>query len=313
MQLAAHAFSKTSSSQSFSLYQPKAAQPRMMLGQRQVGESRAANVAASMSMTNGFKTMAKNPKFSNKYVELASQSSAFNSFSSRSMLQVPSMVAMHKEKMMACKAVATPTPQKETNLWNKLFDGPRRPDAAKPEENASAVGPHSKWPRENVVKCVDDKNMFLGNMDREEAESRKIWTRRSQVFIYCPTKKAFLVQLRSPECKLYPHHWDLSTGGFLSADDKTDEINARKQVEEEIGINMGSDLCIKEYNGHELDFGEKMRIPPMRFVSTVKFEDKNRHYFCNIYLMGFCGDTSELLLAEKEVKDVEWWDLKQIN
>jgi len=38
-----------------------------------------------------------------------------------------------------------------------------------------------------------------------------------------------------------PGYYDLVTGGVMSADDDTDEINARREVQEEIGIDMGVD------------------------------------------------------------------------
>jgi len=38
-----------------------------------------------------------------------------------------------------------------------------------------------------------------------------------------------------------PGYYDIATGGVMNADDYSDEINARREVQEELGIDMGVD------------------------------------------------------------------------
>ncbi len=41
-----------------------------------------------------------------------------------------------------------------------------------------------------------------------------------------------------------PGFYDLATGGVVNADDEDDEVNARREVQEELGIQMNIDLYL---------------------------------------------------------------------
>ena len=97
-----------------------------------------------------------------------------------------------------------------------------------------------------------------------------------------------------------PGYYDLVTGGVMSADDDTDEINARREVQEEIGIDMGVDQFYQE--------GKEKH--PLLFIKTQKYESKTDNFFCNIYFMKWNG---EIKLQESEVDWIEYWTLEQIQ
>lgn len=185
-------------------------------------------------------------------------------------------------------------------------------------------------PTEKVMFVERNTNKELGFVPRQEAEWRVMCMSQSKVFIYSPKKKAFLVRLRSSTSDMWPSYWDLATGGVVTEDDMSVEVNARRQVEKQLGINMHSDLAIMIEQEKELTFEQKLSIPPMRFIDAVKYEDYEEkprrplgrtynlattRYFCNIYVykMNFHGDEDMLKLNPDQTQLVEWWDQDQID
>lgn len=75
----------------------------------------------------------------------------------------------------------------------------------------------------------------------------------------------------------------------MGADDPTDEINARREVEEELGIPMGSEEALQLHEGKELSEKDKLKTRPLMFVDTVRYESDEHNFFANVYLMEHDG------------------------
>ena len=91
----------------------------------------------------------------------------------------------------------------------------------------------------------------------------------------------------------------MATGGVMGADE-TNELNARREVQEELGIDMGVD---------EMERPGERKPHELLFVKAYKYETSNDNFFCNIYLMKYDGP---LKLQESEVEAVEYWTLQEM-
>ena len=93
-----------------------------------------------------------------------------------------------------------------------------------------------------------------------------------------------------------PGHYDMATGGVMDVGE-TDELNARREVQEELGIDMGVDLN---------KLPDKYTPPPhdLTFIKAQKFESHTDNFYCNIYLMIYDGP---IKIQEEELDDVEYW------
>lgn len=92
-----------------------------------------------------------------------------------------------------------------------------------------------------MIVIVDENGRIIGKKPRKIVKKEKLWHRASYVYIFNSQKKAFVVQKRSRNKSYNPGYYDLSTGGYLNIDDLDDEsdlTNARREVNEELGIDF---------------------------------------------------------------------------
>jgi isopentenyldiphosphate isomerase len=87
---------------------------------------------------------------------------------------------------------------------------------------------------EEVVLVVDENNNPVGSRMRKEVRAENLWHRASYIFVY-NSDGEFYVQKRSMKKDYCPGYFDLANGGVMGADE-TDEENAKRELEEEIGI-----------------------------------------------------------------------------
>lgn len=86
-----------------------------------------------------------------------------------------------------------------------------------------------------LVLVVDDEtNKPVGEATRKEMREQNLWHRSSFVFVQ-NQKGEFVVTVRSLAKEYYPGGLDLAAGGVM-APDETNELNAARELEEELGI-----------------------------------------------------------------------------
>ena len=99
----------------------------------------------------------------------------------------------------------------------------------------------------------------------------------------------------------------MATGGVMGADE-TNELNARREIQEELGINMGVDLFDPSKPDNEKkDYGPAPH--DLTFIKAHKFESPTDNFYCNIYLMMYDGP---IKIQESELDDVEYWTLQEM-
>ena len=142
---------------------------------------------------------------------------------------------------------------------------------------------------DEIVLITDENNVPIGKAARRDVRKQNLWHRASYIFVY--EKKEgedtrILVQKRSMKKDYCPGYYDLANGGVVGGDE-TDELNAQREIEEEIG----------------------MKGLEMKVLDRIKFEDANNRVWGNIFAVEYDG--RELVLQESEVDAVEKWTVKE--
>ena len=136
---------------------------------------------------------------------------------------------------------------------------------------------------------VDESNQIIGSAKRKEVRQNNLWHRASYIFVYekTPTHTFILVQKRSMLKDYCPGFYDLANGGVVSADE-TDESNAQRELEEEIGL---TDV-------------------ELRVLTRIKFEDPGNRVWGNVFAVEY-KSSQELKLQESEVDAIEKWTIEE--
>lgn len=87
---------------------------------------------------------------------------------------------------------------------------------------------------ELVLVVDEDTNKPVGEATRKEMREQNLWHRSSFVFVQ-NQKGEFVVTVRSMAKEYYPGGLDLAAGGVMGPDE-TNELNAARELEEELGI-----------------------------------------------------------------------------
>ena len=87
---------------------------------------------------------------------------------------------------------------------------------------------------EMVLVVDDETNKPVGEATRKEMREQNLWHRSSFVFVQ-NQKNEFVVSTRTMAKEYYPGGLDLACGGVM-APDETNELNAARELEEELGI-----------------------------------------------------------------------------
>lgn len=119
---------------------------------------------------------------------------------------------------------------------------------------------------DEVVLVVDADNNPVGTALRAQVRKENLWHRASYIFVY-DLEKRLLVQKRSMRKDYCPGYYDLANGGVVGGDE-TDEENARRELEEEIGI-TGVELKVLTHTRYE-DAGNRV----WGSVFGVQYDDK---------------------------------------
>jgi isopentenyldiphosphate isomerase len=141
---------------------------------------------------------------------------------------------------------------------------------------------------EEVVLVVDEDNNVVGSAKRKEVRIQNLWHRASYIFVYEKSEghTYILVQKRSMKKDYCPGYFDLANGGVVGADE-SDETNAKRELEEEIG----------------------MSLPELKVLTRIKFEDPGNRVWGNVFAAEYDG--RELKLQESEVDAIEKWTIQE--
>src|SRR5689334_10976696 len=90
---------------------------------------------------------------------------------------------------------------------------------------------------EEQIDILDEQGKPTGEVDGIKSVHEKgLWHRTVHVW-FVNSKKEILLQKRSHTSETYPHKWDISAAGHISAG-QSSAIAALRETEEEIGINL---------------------------------------------------------------------------
>ncbi len=84
------------------------------------------------------------------------------------------------------------------------------------------------------IQIVDENDQPIGESDMESAWKKGQWHRIVRIMVQTEDG-SLLLQLRSPQMKVYPNHWDHSAAGHVDAGESW-KIAAKRELKEETGI-----------------------------------------------------------------------------
>lgn len=87
---------------------------------------------------------------------------------------------------------------------------------------------------DEMVIITDENNNELGLAPRKEMRAKNLWHRSTAVFVF-NSKGEIHVHQRTFEKDRCPGYYDMKAGGILT-EGETYEINAQRELEEELGI-----------------------------------------------------------------------------
>ena len=120
-------------------------------------------------------------------------------------------------------------------------------------------------PAQEVVLLVDQENNPIGSTTRREMRTNHLLHRSTFIYVLNPEGKLY-VQMRTDTKDVYPSYYDPATGGVISASDPSDEISARRELQEELGIHP------EELNFHFNYFYNCNENPVWCAVFTTKWD-----------------------------------------
>ena len=143
---------------------------------------------------------------------------------------------------------------------------------------------------EAVLNVDGDTNEPVGSVSRKDMRGKNLWHRASYVFVEnCEGK--FVVQIRSMTKEYCPGGYALATGGVM-APDETNELNAQRELEEELGI-------VKT-------------VDDMKLIKQFKYANQRTSVWGNIFHIKLEDKAENLKLQEEEVSGVVYWTKEEI-
>lgn len=141
-------------------------------------------------------------------------------------------------------------------------------------------------PAEERVLLVDRQNVPIGSTTRREMRLNHLLHRSTFTFVQNPEGKLF-VQMRTNTKDVNPSHYDPSTGGVVSASDESDELSARRELLEELGISPAE----------------------VEFCFNYLYESDDNPVWCAVFKTSWEG---ELVLQPEEVQWVELMTVDEV-
>lgn len=151
-------------------------------------------------------------------------------------------------------------------------------------------------PTELVGVCTRDSATVVSTATRGEVRAQNLPHRCSYCLIVDAKEERVLVQKRVAWKETYPSHWDPTPGGVMGPDE-TFEDNAVRELEEEMGIAIGSKLAPKA-------------LEPL---FDFWFEDDRVRNWGRLMKVHYEGDISDLKLQAEEVETVKWMTREELQ
>lgn len=158
------------------------------------------------------------------------------------------------------------------------------------------MSPAVQKPAELVGVCTRDSAAVISSATRGEVRAQNLPHRCSYCLIVDAKEERVLVQKRVAWKETYPSHWDPTPGGVMGPDE-TFEENALRELEEEMGIVVGSNLAPKQ-------------LEPL---FDFWFEDDRVQNWGRLMKVRFEGNISDLKLQAEEVDTVEWMNRAELQ
>ena len=143
-----------------------------------------------------------------------------------------------------------------------------------------------------MIKLVDADNNEIGSRERGFVRKNKLWHRVSFIFIITKQRE-LLVQVRSQRKDYCPGYFDLASAGGVVDSGEEDDIGAKRELEEELGLT-------------------DIELSPSQ---TFKYEpaDGSDNFFQNVYFVkDFDADNIPLTFKDSEVERIERWPVTEI-
>jgi isopentenyldiphosphate isomerase len=141
-------------------------------------------------------------------------------------------------------------------------------------------------PAEELVLIVDRENQPVGSATRSEMRAKRLLHRSSFIFVQNSDGKLY-VQMRTSDKDTYPSYYDPATGGVVLASDPSDEISARRELQEEIGISPAN----------------------IDFLFNHYYQDSHNNVWCSVFYTQYDG---ELIIQPEEVQWIELMTVQEI-
>ena len=149
-------------------------------------------------------------------------------------------------------------------------------------------------PAEAVGVCTRESSAVVRTATRAEVRAQNLPHRCSYCLIVDRMGRV-LVQKRVAWKETYPSHYDPCPGGVMGPDE-TFEENAIRELEEEMGIVVGSPLS----------------PAPLEELFDFFFEDASVRNWGRLFMVRFDGDKNDLRLQPDEVESVTWLDRPEL-
>lgn len=124
------------------------------------------------------------------------------------------------------------------------------------------------------------------SVSRRLMRAKNLWHRASYVFVETMNNE-FVIQQRTASKEYCPSYFAPATGGVM-APDETNELNAQRELAEEIGVERS--------------------LEEMILLDQFRFTDDKTSVWGNVFYIKLKESDPPLKLQEEEVASVEFWD-----
>ena len=148
---------------------------------------------------------------------------------------------------------------------------------------------------EEYFDVLNEKGEYTGKIEtREKCHREGLWHKAVVVFII-NSKNQVLLQKRSPNKKMWPNMWDITSGGHVLTGEFGFQV-AIRECKEELGI---------ELNKNDITFIGSTTS------TNIKGDIINNH-FNEYYIANKEIDVTKLTLQKEEVSEVKWINENEI-